>query len=59
MAEDLIFRKPPLDGPPNVLVFGEPDEPTASAAYALGRIPLPSFMVAGAVSATRPPRATA
>lgn len=58
MAEDLIFRKPPLDGPPNTLVFGEPDE-SATAAYALGRIPLPAFMVAGAVSATRPPRATA
>lgn len=58
MVDDLIFRKPPLDGPPNTLVFGEPDE-TATAAYALGRIPLPAFMVAGAVSATRPPRATA
>jgi hypothetical protein len=58
VAEDLIFRKPPLDGPPNTLVFGEPDE-TATAAYALGRIPLPAFMVVGAVSATRPPRATA
>lgn len=58
MVEDLIFRKAPLDGPPNTLVFGEPDQ-TATAAYALGRIPLPPFTVAGAVSATRPPRATA
>ena len=58
MVEDLIFRKLPLDGPPNVLVFGEPDE-TASAAYALGRIPLPAFMVSGAAVVTRPPYATA
>ncbi|AGU51522.1 hypothetical protein VAPA_1c44490 [Variovorax paradoxus B4] len=58
MAEDLIFRKLPLDGPPNILVFGEPDE-TASAVYALGRIPLPAFMVSGAAVVTMPPYATA
>lgn len=58
MVEDLIFRKLPLDGPPNILVFGEPDE-TASAAYAFGRIPLPAFMVSGAAVVTRPPFATA
>jgi len=58
VLEDLIFRKPPLDGPPNVLVFGEPDA-TATAAYALGRIPLPAFMVSGAAVVTMPPYATA
>jgi hypothetical protein len=58
VVEDLIFGKPPLDGPPNVLVFGEPDEAT-SAAYALGRIPLPAFMVSGTAMVTRPPYATA
>jgi hypothetical protein len=59
VVEDLIFRKLPLDGPPNVLVFGEPDEPAGSAAYALGRIALPVFMVSGKAVVTMPPRATA
>ncbi|MGF6348973.1 hypothetical protein [Variovorax sp. W2I14] len=59
MAEDLVFRKLPLDGPPNVLVFGEPDEPVSSGAYALGRIALPVFMVFGVAVATMPPLATA
>jgi len=58
-VDDLIFRKPPLDGPPNVLVFGEPEEPSSGAAYAFGRIPLPGFFVSGGVSATMPPLATA
>ena len=59
MAEDLVFRKLPLDGPPNVLVFGEPDEPVSSGAYALGRIALPVFMAFGVAVATMPPLATA
>lgn len=59
MVDDLIFRLPPLAGPPNVLIFGEPDEVEAGAAYAFGSITLPAFMVLGASSATRPPRATA
>jgi hypothetical protein len=59
VVDDLLFRRLPLDGPPNTLVFGEPDEPTSGAAYALGRIPLPAFMVLGAVSATMPTPATA
>lgn len=59
MVDDLIFRRPPLDGPPNVLVFGEPEEPTSGAAYAFGRIPLPGFFVSGGVIATMPPLATA
>ncbi len=59
MADDLIFRKLPLDGPPNTLVFGEPEEVASGAVYALGRIALPAFMVAGAMLATRPPSATA
>ncbi|MBB3642616.1 hypothetical protein [Variovorax atrisoli] len=58
-VDDLIFRKPPLDGPPNVLVFGEPEEPSSGAAYAFGRIPLPGFFVSGGVTATMPPLATA
>lgn len=57
-VDDLIFRKPPLDGPPNVLVFGEPEEPSSGAAYAFGRIPLPGFFVSGGVTATMPPLAT-
>lgn len=59
MVDDLIFRKPPLDGPPNILVFGEPEEPASGAAYAFGRIPLPGFFVSGGVIATMPPLATA
>lgn len=59
MVEDLIFRKLPLGGPPNVLVFGEPEEQSSGAAYALGRIALPLFMAAGAAIATMPPHATA
>lgn len=55
-ANDLIFRRPPLGGPPNVLVFGEPEEPSSGAAYAAGRIALPAFMVAGAATVTQPPR---
>ncbi|MBT2337352.1 hypothetical protein J7E49_26060 [Variovorax paradoxus] len=58
MVEDLIFRQPPPGGPPNVLVFGEPEE-ASRAAYALGRIPLPSFFVSGAAMVTMPPLATA
>ncbi|MGO4608487.1 hypothetical protein AB4142_19325 [Variovorax sp. 2RAF20] len=59
MVEDLVFRKGPADGPPNILVFGEADEPVSGGAYALGRIALPAFMVFGAAMATMPPRATA
>lgn len=59
MVEDLLFRQPPLDGPPNVLVFGEPEEAVSGAAYALGSIPLPSFMVSGAALVKRPPRVSA
>ena len=58
-VDDLIFRKPPLDGPPNVLVFGEPEEPSSGAAYAFGRIPLTGFFVFGGVTVTMPPLATA
>jgi len=58
VVDDLIFRKPPLGGPPNILVFGEPAE-ASGAAYALGRIPLPAFMVSGAATARMPPYATA
>lgn len=59
MVDDLIFRKAPLDGPPNILVFGEPDEPSSGAAYAVGRIPLPGFFASGGAVATRPPLTTA
>ena len=59
MVDDLIFRKAPLDGPPNILVFGEPDAPVSGAAYLLGRIPLPAFMVSGGSVATMPPYVTA
>lgn len=59
MVDDLVFRKAPLDGPPNILVFGEPEAPVSGAAYALGRIALPLFMAAGAAIATMPPQATA
>jgi hypothetical protein len=59
VVDDFIFRRPPLDGPPNVLVFGEPEEAASGAAYALGRIPLPGFMVSGAVLVKRPPSASA
>jgi hypothetical protein len=59
VAEDLVFRKLPLDGPPHVLVFGEREEPASGAAYAMGRIPLPVFMVSGAATAKMPPYATA
>jgi hypothetical protein len=59
VVEDLIFRRPPLDGPPHILVFGQPDEPASGAAYAMGGIPLPVFMVFGTTSATMPPHATA
>ncbi|KQX34689.1 hypothetical protein [Variovorax sp. Root434] len=58
MANDLIFRRPPPGGPPNVLVFGEPEE-ASGAAYAIGRIPLPSFFMSGAAMVTMPPVATA
>ena len=59
MVEDLVFRQLPLDGPPHVLVFGEPEEPASGAAYALGSIPLPAFMVSGSTLATMPPHVTA
>ncbi|MCT8174390.1 hypothetical protein [Variovorax sp. CY25R-8] len=58
-GNDLIFRQPLAGGPPNVLVFGEPETPSSGAAYAVGRIPLPAFMVGGAVRVTAPPKATA
>lgn len=59
MVDDLIFRQAPFDGPPNILVFGEPDEPSSGAAFALGRIPLPGFFTSGGLVATMPPLATA
>ncbi len=59
MAVDLIFRRPPAGGPPNVLVFGEPEAQPSGAAYATGRIPLPDFMVRGSVEVEQPPRGTA
>ncbi|MDP9918381.1 hypothetical protein J2W24_004038 [Variovorax boronicumulans] len=59
MVEDLIFRQPPPGGPPNILIFGEPDAPSSGGAIARGGIPLPTFMLAGRVSATLPPRAHA
>jgi hypothetical protein len=59
VVDDLIFRLLPLDGPPNVLVFGEPEEVASGAAYALGRIRLPAFMVSGAALVRRPPSASA
>ena len=58
MVEDLIFRKPPPGGPPHILVFGEPAEPASGAAYAMGSIPLPAFMVSGAAIVAMPPHAT-
>jgi len=59
VVDELLFRQPPLDGPPNILVFGEPEEPASGAAYALGRIPLPLFGVSGAAMVTMPPLARA
>ncbi|RSZ40256.1 hypothetical protein EJO66_08980 [Variovorax beijingensis] len=59
MVEDLIFRRPPPGGPPNILIFGEPDAPSSGGAVASGTIPLPAFMVAGNISVSLPPRATA
>ncbi|MDP9990387.1 hypothetical protein J2W28_000230 [Variovorax boronicumulans] len=59
MVEDLLFRQPPLDGPPNTLIFGEPDEPASGAAYAFGSIALPLFMASGSAAVTMPPHATA
>lgn len=59
MVEDLIFRRPPLDGPPNILIFGEPDAPTGGGAIASGRLPLPAFMLTGQASVSLPPRAQA
>ena len=38
-----------------MLVFGEPEEAASGAAYALGRIPLPAFMVSGDALVKRPP----
>lgn len=59
MVDNLIFRQPPPGGPPNILIFGEPDAPSSGGAIARGGIPLPTFMLAGQVSATLPPRAHA
>lgn len=59
MVEDLIFREPPPGGPPNILIFGEPDAPSSGGAVANGSIPLPAFMVVGHVSASLPSRAHA
>ncbi|MDQ0609528.1 hypothetical protein QFZ83_003699 [Variovorax sp. W1I1] len=59
MVEDLVFRKLPLGGPPNVLVFGEPDEPVSGGAVALGRIALPAFMLSGSATAELPSNAIA
>lgn len=59
MVDDLVFRKVPLDGPPNILVFGEPEAPVSGAAYLLGRISLPAFMVSGGAVGTMPPYASA
>lgn len=59
MANDIVFRKAPLVGPPTVLVFGEPDVGAGTAAYALGHIALPVLAVSGAALATRPPAAHA
>lgn len=59
MVDDLVFRRPPLDGPPNVLVFGEPEEAASGAAHALGRIPLPAFMLSGGALVKRPPNVLA
>lgn len=58
MANDLIFSQPPAGGPPNILIFGEPETPSSAARFN-GRIPLPAFRVSGAALAKRPPRATA
>jgi len=58
VANDLVFRKAPLAGPPNVLIFGEPQQ-RVTAAFALGRIALPAFMLAGAALVTMPPQASA
>ena len=59
MANELVFRKPPREGPPNVLVFGEPEGPRSGGAVASGFIPLPVFMVSGGARATPPSRAVA
>lgn len=56
---DLVFCRPPFSGPPIDLIFGEPDEAPTGAAYAVGRIPLPAFMVAGSAWVTMPPLGTA
>lgn len=58
MANDLILRQAPASGPPNVLIFGEPETPS-TAAHFTGRIPLPAFRVSGTALAKRPPRAAA
>ncbi|ATA53926.1 hypothetical protein CKY39_12375 [Variovorax boronicumulans] len=58
MANDLIFSQPPAAGPPNILIFGEPETPSSAARFN-GRIPLPAFRVSGTALAKRPPRATA
>ncbi|ATA55337.1 hypothetical protein CKY39_20535 [Variovorax boronicumulans] len=58
MANDLIFSQPPAGGPPNILIFGEPETPSSAARFN-GRIPLPAFRVSGTALAKRPPRATA
>lgn len=59
MVEDLVFRKPPLEGPPTILVFGESDEAVGDTAYAIGSIPLPAFAVSGVATVARPPNAVA
>lgn len=54
MANDLVFRKPPLTGPPWPLVFGEPDAPSDGGAWASGHLLLPALQVRGTVVAERP-----
>jgi hypothetical protein len=58
LANDLVFRDPPAEGPPTVLVFGQP-ETSDTYAYASGALVLPAFTLAGDASATLPPSAYA
>ncbi|MGJ7605492.1 hypothetical protein ACSFA7_14230 [Variovorax sp. LT1R20] len=59
MPNDLVFDRPPLSGSPVELVFGNDVAVPSDAVYASGRIALPSFVVLGTATTTRPPTATA
>lgn len=59
MANDLVFRHPPPDGPPHDLVFGVPDAAPSGDAWLHGHIALPAFRVTGAGTVYAPPSAAA